>query len=315
MYTMKMETKEFDTIIIGGGPAGLMASVYSARSARKTLVIEAEICGGQITITGEIENMPGFTSISGPELAMNMIAQAEHCGVQIAYETVEELDFAHDKGKLHTIKTHESIYKTKTVIVTTGAGPRKLGLVGEAKFEGRGVHYCSLCDGAFYKDRDVVVVGGGNTAVEDALYLTELAKSVTMIDVAEKSIAHAVMLNKLMAKPNFYMIMQSAIVEINGDKRVENIDVVNLKDQKIKTIPVEGVFVAIGRIPNSKMFKDKLDFDKYGYIKANTKMETNIPGIYAAGDITDKQVRQIVTACGDGAVAAINADLYIKEHF
>ena len=307
--------KELDVLVIGGGPAGLMAGVYAARSGQNTAIIEKETCGGQITQTGEIENMPGFVMTTGPELAMAMTEQAMNSGVEIEFDMVEEIKFGKKAGELHTVITSEAEFETKTVIITTGAGPRKLSATGAAQFDGRGIHYCALCDGAFYREKNVLVVGGGNTAIEDALYLAGIAKSVTVVDFADEFIAHKVMVDKLMERENVKTFHGYAVQEIIGDKKIESIRIKKNSDNTEETLAIDGVFVAIGRIPNTTLFKDLIEMTKYGYVVVDEKMQTSVPGVFSAGDLNDKQVRQIVTAVSDGCIAAVNADQYIKEHF
>ena len=350
-----MENKKCDLLIIGGGPAGMTAAIYGARAGLKTIVLEKMGVGGQIMTTAEIENYPGFTSISGPELAMKFNEQAEHCGVEFVYDEIESFDFGQKSDKKTTDekiagkkpKGEKSNVTTKTVTCTStkidchavilclGASPRKTNAVGEDKFLGSGVHFCALCDGAFYKNKDIVIVGGGNSAVEEVIYMSNIAKSITVVNAAEDFIAQSVLVEKLKTLPNVNAVYHnSTIKQINGDNKIQNvvIDVCqtlpNLlsnhegkngcqencdKARTEKTISCDGVFVAIGRQPSTCQFANIVELDKSGYIVVNDKMQTSVTGIYAAGDCIQKNIRQIITACADGAIAATHSAEYVKS--
>lgn len=299
--------KKSDILIIGGGPAGLTAALYAARAGADVTLIEERICGGQITGTEEVENLPGVMSIGGPELAMNLLAQAENAGAKIEYATVRSVCFDVKKAK-----TDDDEYTAKAIILAMGAGPRRLETHGAERFDGRGIHYCGMCDGAFYKDRDVVVIGGGNSAVEEVTYLSPIVKSITVVNNLADFTAQTILVEKLLQLDNIKNIYHGNVVaKINGDDSLESIEIKD-KGGKTKTIKCDGVFVTIGRAPNSHLVKGKIDLVG-GYIPVDGKMQTAVPGIYAAGDIIEKQIRQIVTACSDGAVAASHAVHFIKS--
>ena len=324
--------QETDILVIGGGPAGLMAGVYSARGGKKTVIIEEQMCGGQLLNTQDIENMPGYTFITGTELALEMQKSAEASGAKIVYEKIKHVEFgilAKHEGEvssalLHRVVTNECEYSAKAVIIATGAGPRRLGVENAEAYDARGIHYCAHCDGTFYRDKNVVVVGTGNSAVEDAIYLANLAKHVTVVAKYEKFTAQAVLVEKLVGLANVTVHYKHGVVKVDGEGgRLNSITVAPLEspqqdplstDSKnhIK-IDCDGIFVAIGRAPSSDLFKDVLTLNKLGYIRVNEKMETEIPGVYAAGDICEKQLRQIVTACSDGAIATLNASIHVRK--
>jgi len=289
-----------DILIIGAGPAGLTAGLYSARAGAKTIIIENMAAGGQINLTPDIANVPGFLEISGQELGLKMLAQAENAGCEIVYDEITEIDF-----KNKTIKAYENTIKYKALIIAGGCRPRELGIPREQDFIGGGIHFCGLCDGAFYKGKNIVVVGGGNHAVEEAIYLSDIAKSVTMVVDADKFKAQETLIKQLGKKAKVHF--KSSITEITGDTKITG---VVLKDKT--KIATDGIFVAIGRAPNTELYKGKLDLSKDGYIVVDFQMQTSIQGVFAAGDIIQKRVRQVVTACADGSIAGSTAATYIK---
>lgn len=291
-----------DLLIIGAGPAGMMAAVYAARAGLKTLILETTGAGGQILSTSEIDNFPGFLSVTGAELAMKMNEQVENCGVEILYDEISSLDL---QGKQKKIVCADATIVAKAVIIATGASPRKIGCIGEEKFLGAGVHFCALCDGAFYKGKDIVVVGGGNSAVEEIIYLAPIAKSVTVTNMMPKFTAFQTLVDKIPSSVKVHH--NTTIKKMEGDRKLEGIMLSNKK-----RIKCDGVFVAIGRKPNTSAFDGQIKLAAGGYIAVNNKLETNLPGVYAAGDVGEKLVRQIVTACADGAIAATHAAEYIR---
>jgi len=311
-----MENKniEVDILIIGAGPAGLMAGVYAARAGKKTVIIESVVPGGQITGTGEIENMPGFISVSGADLAIQMMSQAENAGAEIVYEEISEIHFGEGgKKSPHVVKLGGMSYHANAVIIATGARPRKLGCEGAHEFDGRGIHYCGLCDGNFYKDKNVVVIGGGNSAVEEAIYLAEIASTATVVNNTDNFNAQKPLLETLNSLKNIKAVYHGHIVsKVSGDKTVASIEITD-KEGKIKSIDCDGIFVAIGRIPNTEFLNDvlkstdKIEVNNGGYIKVDSNLNTNIKGVFAAGDVNEKWLKQIVMACADGALAAVNA--------
>ncbi|MCL2569695.1 MAG: FAD-dependent oxidoreductase [Firmicutes bacterium] len=309
-----MRKENVDILIIGGGPAGLTAGVYAARSGSKTIIIEDKICGGQILQTGKpVVNMPGIVSISGVDLSEALATQAEESGATIVYDEITQIKFSKKKCGTHKISTSDTEFSAKAVIIATGAEPRKVGAINEEKFDGRGIHYCGLCDGAFYKDKDIVVVGGGNSAVEEVIYLATLCSGVIIVNATENFNAHSTTVEKLGSLKNIKGIYHNHTVEkFNGDKKIESLDIKGTNGKQT-TIKCEGVFVAIGRAPSTKILGDAIKLDNSGYIIADNQMRTNIHGVFVAGDVRVKDVRQLVTACSDGAIAATSASAYIKE--
>ncbi len=295
-----------DVIIIGGGPAGLNAALYASRAGFDTLLIEKMFVGGQAATTASVDNYIGVgIGISGPDLVMKMESQAKEFGASFSYEDV--LDVQLD-GDIKTVKTKKNEYKAKAVILSMGATPRKLGVPGEEKFSGRGVSYCATCDGNFYKGKDVCVIGGGDTAAEDALFLSNLCRNVYLIHRRDSLRATKALADAVFAKDNIKPLWNSQVVSINGENMVES---VTLTGDTSKDIDVDGAFVAVGTVPTSELVKGKIKLNEYGYIVADEKMRTNIEGVFAAGDIVDKPLRQIITAASDGAIAAYSAQEYI----
>ena len=307
-----MEDKIFDILIVGGGPAGLTAGIYACRSGLSALIIEEFLCGGQTLNTYEIKNFPGFENINGADLSKKMENQAKELGVQFAYEKVQSVNF---DDKIKQIFTKKNTYKSKSVILCLGAKPRTLNVDGEQKFTGRGVSYCAVCDGEFFKDKVVAIVGGGNSAMEDVAYLTNLAKKTYLINRSEKFRAIPTLVDAMnsLAKANKITLLQNSnVVKINGDSKVTNIEVKNSKTEQIQNINVDGIFIEIGRVPDTSFLNGIVDLDEYGYIKTDDRLMTNVCGVFSAGDCRQKQIRQIVTACSDGAIAATNAISYCQ---
>lgn len=307
--------KIYDTIIIGGGPGGLSAAIYAARSKMRTLVIEQKRkTGGQAATTSEMENYPGFPSASGPEI---MDKFKEHCdkfGVEFTKGKVEKVELE-DDGFLKRIITKDKTYISKTVIIASGAEPRVLGIKGESTFRGRGVSYCATCDADFFEDLDIVVVGNGNTAVEEAIYLTKFVNKVTMIVIHDQGVMDAdkVAQEKALENDKIDFIWNSTVVEIAGEDMVDHVILKNVKTGQETNFPCDGVFMFVGTVPRSTFVEGLIALSSQKYIKVNERMETNIPGLFACGDVTDKFLRQVVTAAGDGAVAAVVAEKYIEE--
>lgn len=304
---------DFDVIIIGGGPAGLTAGLYAARGGLNTLLLERAMPGGQAASTEMIENYPGFPEgISGIELAMKFTEQAQRFGMVMKTEEVLEVNL---DGKIKTIKTSGGEYKGKTVILATGAQARKIGVKGELEFAGRGVSYCATCDGAFFKDLHVVVLGGGDSAVEEALFLTKFASKVTLIHRRDALRATKVLQDRAFNNEKMNFIWNSAIEKIEGDTKVKEVVVKNLVNGEISNIDCDGVFVYIGMSPNTQYLVGKINFSADGYIETNNLLETEFEGVYAAGDVRKKTLRQVATAVADGAIAAMQAEKYISESF
>ncbi len=303
----------YDLIIIGGGPGGLSAALYASRSKLKTLVIEGTIEGGQIAGTADVENYPGIIKIDGMELGQVMKEQGENFGAEFIYETVEKVDL---EGTVKKVTAGDKVYESKTVIVATGAKPREMGVPGEKEFQGRGVSYCATCDAAFYQDLPVYVIGGGDSAVDEALFISKFASTVYIVHRRDELRASKNLQDRAMNTPNIKFIWDTVVEEVKGDKIVNELVLKNKKTGEVTTISSDkelfGIFVFIGNVAQTELFKDTLTL-KDGYIVTNEEMETNIEGVYAIGDVRSKKIRQVVTAASDGAIAAINAERYIAE--
>jgi thioredoxin reductase (NADPH) len=311
----KKETKEeiiYDAIIIGGGPAGLTAGIYLSRARMDTLLIEKAMPGGQAVLTEIIENYPGFPEgISGPELMQKIEEQAVRFGLKIEYGEVEEVKIQEDKVKIVRINNQE--YRTLAIILTSGAEASKLGVPGEEKLRGRGVSYCATCDAPFFKDQKIVVVGGGDTAIEEALYLTKFVREVTIIHRRDRLRATKILQERVFANKKINFVWDSVVTKILGKEKVEGVLIQNKKTGEEKEISCQGVFVFVGNVPNSKFLNESIKLDLKGYILTDDNMMTSQEGIYACGDVRKKILRQVVTACGEGATAAFAAQKYIEE--
>ncbi len=301
----------YEILIIGGGPAGLTAGIYGARSKRDTLIIEKLLPGGQAGLTDLVENYPGFPEgIEGPELVKRMEEQAKKFGVEILTDEIVDIKLESDPKE---IIGRSGTYKAKTVIIASGAEPRKLGVPGEKEFTGKGVSYCATCDGAFFEGQDIAVVGGGDTAVQEAIYLTQFAKRVTIIHRRNKLRASKILQERAFKNDKIDFLWDTVVTEILGDKRVEKIRIKNVKTGEEKLIEKNGIFIYIGLVPNTAYLEGKINLTLNGYIITDENMRTNIAGVYAAGDIRNKSLRQIVTAVSDGAQAAMSAVGYLEE--
>ena len=296
----------YDIIIIGAGPAGLTAAIYGRRANKSVLVLEAKSYGGQIINTLDIENYPANNHISGFDFATNLYNQAKELGAEIVFDKVIEI--TNNKEVI----TANNKYNAKAIIIATGSDNRKLGLPNEDELIGKGVSYCATCDGAFFKGKDVAVVGGGNTALEDALYLSNLANKVYIIHRRDEFRGEDKSVNLIKQKDNIELILNSTVTKLISDDKLTGIEVTN-KDGSINTINIDGLFVAIGRVPSNDYYKNIINLDDQGYVIANEDCKTNIPFIFVAGDNRTKEVRQLVTATSDGAVAATNAIKYIES--
>lgn len=301
----------YDIIIIGGGPAGYSAALYSARAGFSTLVIEKMGAGGQMALTDVIDNYPGFENgIDGFTLGMNMQKGAERFGAKTEYAQVVSLDL---KEKIKTVTCDSGEFYCKALIIATGANPRTLGLENEEALLGRGVHYCAHCDGGFYRNKTVVVVGGGNSAVADALYLTHIAKKVYMVHRRDKLRATKVYYEPLMQAENLDIIWNSAVSEFIAEDRITGARIKNLQDGIQRDLECDAVFVSIGRTPATDFLKGEIKLDENGYIIADETTKTNLDGVYAVGDVRTKALRQVVTAVADGATAVHFAEEYIAS--
>ena len=302
----------YDTIIIGAGPAGMTASLYAARSNLKVALLERGIPGGQMNNTSDIENYPGYANISGPELAEKMFEPLENLGVEHLFGSVEKIEH---QGAIKKVFTEDEVFETKTLIIATGAVHRHLGVSGEEELNSRGVSYCAVCDGAFFRDEDLLVVGGGDSAVEEAVFLTRFANTVTIIHRRDESRAQKLLQERAFANEKIHFIWDSVVKEIKGDKRVSSVMVENVKTGEVSERKFGGVFIYVGLDPVSEFVKDLGITNEAGWIVTDNHMKTAISGIYAVGDVREKDLRQVTTAVGDGAVAGQEVYKYITENF
>ncbi|GFO99178.1 MAG: thioredoxin-disulfide reductase [Lactobacillus sp.] len=303
--------KEYDLVVIGAGPGGMTAAMYGARANLKVAMIDRGVYGGQMNNTAEVENYPGFPSIMGPDLGEKMYKSATEQGVEFVYGDVQKIEL---DGQKRIVKMDPEDITAKAVIIATGSTNRKLGIPGEEEYSGRGVSYCAVCDGAFFKDENVAVVGGGDSAISEGLYLANLAKDVDVIHRRDQLRAERVLQTRAFKNPKMEFTWDSVPVEIVGDEnKVTGVKVHNKKTDEDKVIDASGVFIYIGNVPNSEPFKELKITDDQGWIITNDQMETTVPGIYAVGDVRQKKLRQIVTAVGEGGIAGQNAFEYISE--
>ena len=289
-----------DIAIIGAGPAGLTAAIYAARAGYKTVIFEKNFSGGQMNLTSEIENYPGFEKISGSDLALNMEEQAKKLGVEIKNTEIKSLN---KENEIFNINSSNGNYQAKKIILSLGASSKDLGIESEQRLRGMGVSYCATCDGAFFKGNDVAVVGGGNTAFEDAVYLSKICNKVYIVHRRDEFRADKILQEEAKQKENIEFIFNSEVEEITGKFEVNSIKIKNNKTNEKQEIPVNGVFIAIGTKPNSELVEGFVEKDEYGYIITDDKMRTSLDGVYAVGDIRNTNFRQIITACADGAIA------------
>jgi len=303
----------FDIAIIGAGPAGLSAGIYAARGGLKTVIFEKMLPGGQITVTDEVENYPGIPeTVNGFDLADRMKKQVDKFGVTTLIEDVAEIT---KDGNMTLVKTSKDTYTVKTVIVATGAQPSKLGTAGEQNFTGRGVSYCATCDGPLYRNHTVAVIGGGDSAVEEAVFLTKFAKKVYLIHRRDKLRAVKIEQDRAFANEKIEIIWDTVVEEFVGDQMLKSLKLHNRKTGENSSLEVTGAFIFVGYVPNTSLLKGLADLDERGFAIVNDKMETKTPGIYSAGDLNQKVLRQVVTAAADGAIAAFSAEKWIEENF
>ena len=304
--------KIYDLIVIGGGPGGYTVALYGARAGLSTLILEKLSAGGQMALTHQIDNYPGFPEgIDGFELAESMQQQAERFGAVTEYAEVYKADL---EAQPKVIESSEGKFLGRTVIIATGAGPRELGVPGEKELIGRGVNYCAACDGAFYKGKTVVVVGGGNTAAADAMLLSRVAKKVILVHRRDSLRATKIYHEPLMKAENVEFAWNSQVAEILHDQKVSGVVLKDVHSGQMRQVECDGIFVSVGRKPVTEFLGDQLELDKGGYILAGESTKTNIPGVYAVGDVRTKFLRQVVTAVADGAVAVHMAEEYLAEH-
>lgn len=307
---MSKEIKNLDLIIIGGGPAGLTAAIYGSRAKLDVLLIEDAVVGGQVRTSYLVENYPGFVAVDGNELADKIQSQAIKCGAKIEeFDNIVAVKFT-DEEKI--VETESYIYKPKAVIVATGAVPKKLPIKEESYFQGKGVHYCALCDGAMYEGKKIGVIGGGNSALEEAIFLSKFGK-VSMIRRFDYFKGEKLLIDEVMKNPNIEILWNHDIKGLKGDKKLEQALVENIKTGETSEIRFDGIFVYIGSEPKTSMFREILNINPQGYIITDEKMNTNIKGVFAAGDVREKLFRQITTAVSDGTIAALMAEKYINE--
>jgi len=306
-----MQDCEYELVIIGGGPAGVTAGIYASRARLKTLLIEKAIIGGQINYTDRIDNYPGFQNgITSCELSQNFEKQIRELGLPVEQAEVKEISF---QGKEQYVKLADRIIKSKAVILATGAIPNILGVEGESKLTGRGVSYCATCDGPLFRNLRVAVVGGGDKALEEALFLSKIAKEVYIIHRRDTFRGARILQEKASSENNIHMVWNSVVEKIDGNQSVQSITLKDVRTQERKELALDGVFIFIGIHPNSELLRDKVKLDNLRCIITDDTMGTSEPGVYAAGDVRSKQLRQVTTAVGDGATAAFSAQRYLED--
>jgi thioredoxin reductase (NADPH) len=308
----KISEKHVKSLIIGGGPTGLAAALYTARAQLEPVVLTGMAIGGQVALTHIIENYPGFPDgLPGAELGDLFKEQAERFGAQIVYDTATEVDLSQRPFR---VKTYSGEYTADSVIIATGATPRYLGVPGEENFTGRGVSYCGTCDGFFFKGKDVVVVGGGDSAMEEGEFLTRFADKVTVVHRRDELRASQILQERAFSNPKIDFIWDTVVNKIEGDEAVNQVELENKKTGKKSNFGTDGIFIFIGHSPNSELFEGQLETDDEGYLLVNKFMETSIPGVFAAGEVADPHFRQVITSAGMGAAAAIQSVRYLQEH-
>ena len=302
---------KFDVVIIGAGPSGYTAGIYCSRAGYDTLILSGILPGGQLVNTTEVENYPGFeNSIMGPDLMIDMRKQSQKMGTTIIDDEVVDVDF---RRKPFKVLTASEEYEGRAVIIATGANPRKMGLKGEEAFAGKGVSYCATCDGPFFRNQEIVVVGGGDSAIEEATFLTKFATTVHIVHRRGELRASKVMQERALNNEKIKFHWDSAVIDIKGDQKVQQAVLKNLKTNEETTLEIGGLFVAIGHTPNTKIFEKEIDLDDQGYVVLKNNTHTNVEGIFAAGDVHDRTYRQAITAAAFGCMAAIDVDKYISE--
>ena len=302
---------DYDVIIVGAGPGGMTAALYAQRANLKTLMLEKSAPGGKMMTTYEVENYTGLGKVTGFEISEKMFNHTQELGVEYQYGDVTEILDLGDYKEIHT--TSGEIYKTKAVIIGTGTVPRGTNAPGETRLTGKGVSWCAICDGAFFKDLDIVVVGGGNSAIEEATYLSKIVKHITVVNILEDLQADAKAVEEAKSTNKMDFLLGYEVVSFNGENQMESVTIRHAKTKEEQVIKANGAFVFIGQIPETGFIKDLGITNKWGYIEADQKMHTKVPGIYGIGDVIDKELRQIITAASDGSIAAVEATKYISE--
>lgn len=301
----------YDLLIIGGGPAGLTAGLYAGRAQMKVAMLERLMPGGEVASTEWVENYPGFEDgIAGAELMQRMEKQARKFGLEILSGQVDELDLDSTPKKVYSFGKE---YLAHTIVLATGCDPKLLNIPGEKEFKGRGVSYCATCDGPFFKDKDIVVVGGGNSGIQESLYLTRFVKSIKLVEFMDRLNAEKILQKRAEDNPKFSFFLNHRLLEIRGEKTVQSVIVEDRKSSEQKELSADGVFIWIGLNPNTKFLKGKLTLNEWGYVITDAEMQTSVPGVYAVGDLRDKSVRQITTAVADGTIAAQSALKYLEQ--
>jgi thioredoxin reductase (NADPH) len=308
----KIELQDFyDVIILGGGPAGLTAAIYTARARLRTLVIEKKEIGGEAAATDVIDNYPGFPEgINGHALADRMVQQAKRFGAEIYYGEVMNLNL---KSSPKTLLLDGKPISAHAVIIATGTSPKLLNVPGEKELKGRGVSYCATCDGPIYAGKDIAIIGGGNSGLQEGLFILKFVKSITLIEYLPKLNAEKILQEKFQAHQNTTTLLNHQVLSINGTGKVESVTVKDRATGETKLIPVAGVFVYIGLIPNTELFQGQLELNQWGYIVTDERLQASVPGVFVAGDVRDKGLRQVATAIGDGALAAVSAEKFVEQ--
>lgn len=309
MTKAEMERNNYDCIIVGGGPAALAAAIYAGRGELKTLLLERGSLGGQVSLTHAIENYPGFPEgITGPELTSLMTRQAERFGAEIVIGEVTDIRL---DGDIKVVSTDTETYRAPTVILAMGADPRKLGVPGEKELRGRGVSYCGTCDAPFFRNKKVIAVGGGDTAIKEALYLSKFAHEVVLVHRRREFRAEKIYQTELNANPKITLLLDTVVTAINGQGKVESITTQNVQNETVQTIQCDGVFIFVGTVPNTKFLKNLFGEEAGGNIETDVNMMTSVPGVYATGDVRKYSYRQVATAVGDGTTAAMAAEHWL----
>lgn len=308
---MTRQEKIYDMLVLGGGPAGFTAAIYAGRARLSVLVIEEMLSGGQIATTDKVENYPGFPAgINGLEFGQLLEEQARNFGAEMALATINSVSLSENIKEVHTT---EGTFRGKTIVLATGTRSRPLNVPGEAELKGRGVSYCVTCDGSFFTDRDVMIVGGGDSAVEEALVMTRFASKVYLVHRRDELRAIQILQERAKAHPKIELVLNTEVEKINGEEQVESVTLHDKAQNKTWDVQVDGVFLYVGLVPNTEFLAEQLERDQKGYLVANEAMETSVPGVFAAGDLRVKPLRQVVTAVADGAVAATSAVRYLDN--